>query len=87
LYAPGTNRVARQHLMGGAAMASDGPRAGTEQNDDAPYQSTLERLTTIAQITNPVVGANPLPIQTHELLQQVRSAYQLDACIARTLEG
>ena len=46
----------------------------------------LERLTLIARITNPVVGAGPLRAQVGDLLDQVREAYAVDACVVRTLE-
>ena len=57
------------------------PRTGED------YEHALERLTLIAKITNPVVGAGPLPVQVHGLLEKVRAAYGVDACVVRTLEG
>lgn len=68
-------------------MATADPRQPIQPSEDLDYQRTLDRLTTIAQITNPVVGASPLRTQVHELLRQVRAAYQVDACVARTLEN
>ncbi len=47
----------------------------------------LERLTLIAQITNPIVGAGPLESQVRSLLEQVCLAYGVDASVVRTLEG
>jgi two-component system cell cycle sensor histidine kinase/response regulator CckA len=46
----------------------------------------LERLTLIAQLTSPVLGAAALRAQVSSLLEQVQSAYDVDACVVRTLE-
>ncbi|MBN1510432.1 MAG: response regulator, partial [Phycisphaerae bacterium] len=62
----------------------DRPRTRDEADSSA---RTLERLTLIAQITNPVVGAGPLRVQVSSLLEQVCSAYGVDASVVRTLEG
>lgn len=50
-------------------------------------ERALERLTLIAQITNPVVGAVPLRSQVEALLQQVCYAFGADACVVRELHG
>jgi len=70
-----------------AGTQGRGPERPQTPRTGEDYEHALERLTLIAKITNPVVGAGPLPAQVHGLLEKVRAAYGVDACVVRTLEG
>ncbi|MDB6111792.1 MAG: Multi-sensor signal transduction histidine kinase, partial [Pedosphaera sp.] len=46
-----------------------------------------ERLGLIARATAAIVGAAPLPEEGRKLAEQVRTAFEVDACVIRILEG
>ncbi len=68
-------------------MESPVTKKRPERGESARLRFLNERLNLIARVTGAVIGAEPLAEQARALVERVREAFQVDACVTRLLEG